>query len=83
MVQCVMLYIDNMYYQWHGQYGKILSSLENGVKKGDVRVINGTIFYAYLIYKNRFKKNDVCWSVIDVDQEGIKKIKDTFFWNIN
>lgn len=57
-------------YEWCGGYGGIIKSYEYGVKKGQTRVIEDILFYAYSNYGR-----EINWSVIDVDADKIRMIK--------
>ena len=44
--------------------GDSLCSSENGVKEGEVRVIDEKLYYAGSIHKRRFSKNEVNWYLV-------------------
>jgi hypothetical protein len=77
--------IGGVDYEWSGrQYGAIIKSYERGLKRGDVRVIAGRMFYvAYLWEPFRtiplsFKK-EVCWTLPNVTIESIQSFKCELF----
>ncbi len=70
--------IDNVKYEWCGWLGAVIKSKENGIKLGDTRVINDTLFYAYVIEKKVFEKNIISWSIINSSVETIEYIKKRF-----
>lgn len=72
--------IDNIEYTWYGSRGLLFYSEERGVKAGDVRVINGMVFYACDVNKySFFSKPDVSWAHIDGNNDNTKEIKKKMF----
>ncbi len=63
--------IDGRWYRRSGYYGCQLSCKENGIKKGDVRVILEHVMYAWVVKKNFFTKNEVLWSLVNPSKEDI------------
>jgi hypothetical protein len=67
--QSLSAVIDGVRYVWHGCYTTILSSEENGLKKGDIRFIGDVLFVVVDIHNadfrwwglKRSRPNIVCW----------------------
>jgi hypothetical protein len=53
--------IDGIEYKKSGFFGCQLSSRENGVKKNSTRVINEQLFYAWVIKRRLFSKDEISW----------------------
>lgn len=71
--------IDETEYTWNGGLGSIFYSVEKGLKKGELRAINGTIFRVFRIdVKNFFicSREVVHWTTVEnIDYEWIRKFK--------
>lgn len=61
-------------YKWYGGFGAVLQSRESGIKKGDVRVIEDELFYAFSV-----DKYDVSWSMPHISSEMINNFKRKIF----
>lgn len=59
------LVLDYVKYEVEGSLGAVLRSFENNVKQGEVRCINGTLLYAYMIGRRIFRKDVICWSLVE------------------
>jgi len=46
-------------YLWCGGLGSVISSRERGIRRNDVRIIGGVIFYAFTVGDGWLA--DVCW----------------------
>lgn len=62
-------------YDWHGGFGAVVKSFERGVSQGDMRVIVGERFYAYLVYPCWFGKPGVCWTFEEPTIERIRAFR--------
>jgi len=73
--------IDDIEYVWEGGFGAILSSIEEGVKLKETRMIGNQLFYAYLSYPTKWwsKKRRICWSIPDCSIEKIREIRNAIF----
>jgi hypothetical protein len=56
--------LDKKYFLGMG-LGSWAKSFENGVKKGDVRLIGGKLMYAYTVYFNKWSANEVNWCPVE------------------
>jgi len=52
--------IDGVEYTWMGAFGCLFDSHENGVKRNDIRMIGGEVFYAYMVDNCGWKRR-VSW----------------------
>ncbi len=67
-------------YCWEGGFGAVISSLERGVKQGDVRAFGDELLYAWKVYPRLLRKSRVCWSRVGKhDAEWIREFKSRFF----
>lgn len=70
---------DGRTYEWFGGFGAIFWSRERGVSPGDVRVITGELFYAYMVSPQWPRAPRVSWTQPNVSAESIRKFKDRVF----
>lgn len=71
-------------YEWLGGFGAIFTSIEKGITVGDVRVVNGEMFYAASVtygcgYRNPWRGWQVSWTQTRLTIEKIRSIKAAFF----
>ena len=52
-------------YKIEGSLGSVLRSFENGVTEGEVRYICGSLLYAYNIGRRKFRKDVICWALVE------------------
>lgn len=72
--------IDGVEYTWVGGFGAILRSVERGRKYGDVRMIDGTLYYVYIISKRGWcSAPEISWTIRDPTTEKITEIKTKLF----
>lgn len=57
--------LDGFYERESYMYGGGWKSRENGVRMGAVRVINGTLSYAAIVYRHRFTTDEVLWAAVE------------------
>lgn len=71
--------IDDVQYTWNGGFGSVFYSVEKGLKKGELRAINGTIFRVSRIDVKDFfifTREVVHWTTVEnIDCEWIRKFK--------
>ena len=80
MIDEITFSVGGRTYVWSGGYGAIFKSFERGVSGGEVRVIYGTLFHAYVIYPRWWPFSDeVCWTLPDVTNEGISAFRAKVF----
>ena len=58
------LVLENVKYEVEGSLGAVLRSFEKNVTQGEVRCINGTLLYAYMIGRRIFRKDVICWALV-------------------
>lgn len=76
----IRLNIDGRWYEWVGGFGAIIVSREKGVKRGDVRVIGGELFYVASIWgEGYWRKPSAHWAMPKVSHEEIQRIKAKWF----
>ncbi len=76
MTDRISIVINGRSYIWVGGFGAILSSYEKGLKQGDCRVIDGEMYYVYMITNTGFfRKQEISWSIPKVTIEHIREIK--------
>lgn len=66
-------------YEWGGGFGAIFKSSERGVQTGDVRMVSGELFYAFVPKPRRFRKSEVWWSQPHISAEAMRLLKCRFF----
>jgi hypothetical protein len=74
--------IGGVEYEWGGGFGAIIKSRERGVKVGDMRMIGGVPFYAYMLHREwQWSKPEVWWSIPNphLTSEWIRAFKDAVF----
>lgn len=52
-------------YELGGGIGAWAKSHENGVLKGEVRVIGGELMFAWVVHFRKYSKNEVWWVPVD------------------
>ncbi len=62
------VYLDDKY-EVVGLFGCWLKSYENGVEHGHVRYIGNKLMYACYVYKKRFRKNEISWVAIEMEEK--------------
>lgn len=69
--------IDDIEYTWNGGLGSVFYSVEKGLKKGELRAINGTIFQVFRIEGFSLSTRKVIhWTTVEnIDCEWIRKFK--------
>jgi ATP/ADP translocase len=76
---CQKATIDGIEYRWGGGFGSLITSLEGGVKRNDVRMIGNIVFYAFSV-ENCGWKRLVSWSPQqDIDPDWIRAFKKAMF----
>ena len=72
--------LNGIKYQWNGGLGVQINGYENGVKRGDVKMIGGVMFYAYSVDRRWFSKNRVGWCMVgEVTAEKVSELKSQIF----
>lgn len=82
MVDKILLKINGKQYVWCGWGGCIMESYENDVNEGDTRVMNNRLFYVFSVHRSFFKKNRVCWNIIDNTHDKMKELKYEFLGSL-
>ena len=71
----LMTTLDGFYERESFMYGGGWRSRENGVRKGEVRVINGVLSQAWLVYRKAWpRKDEVLWKNVET-----KELRDVDF----
>ena len=75
--------IDGVEYTWRGGLGSIFSSMEKGLKKGDLRAINGYVFTVFSVGSSESflsSRNIVHWTTVaNIDFDWIRNFKKEIF----
>lgn len=75
-----MVMLDGRWYTWDGGFGSVISSQERGVACGDVRMIEGELFYAYTVRrKGWLSAPHVCWTQPGVRADRVRELRSKFF----
>ena len=78
-IEKLKVIIDGIEYTWCGALGCVLCSFENGVKRNDVRIIAGHIFYADWVEKSGWYRK-IDWTPHGkIDIEWIRNFKKEIF----
>ena len=72
-----IIFFDGRKYEWVGSLVAVFRGVEKGVKVGDVRVINGKLYYAKTVAKAGIMScsSVVSWTVPDATIGKILEIK--------
>lgn len=61
--------IDFVEYRWEGGLGAVLSSIESGVARADIRSIGGVLFEVFSVEKGHgtlfFPADRICWRPVE------------------
>ena len=69
--------IDGVEYTWFGGFGNIMSSQERGMKRNELRAINGHILRVFSVEGSK-----VCWTTVgSVEYDWIRKFKQELLGN--
>lgn len=72
--------LNGMKYQWNGGLGVQINGYENGVKKGDVKIIGDVMFYAQWVEKRWFLRDRIGWCMVgEVTAEKVRELKNQIF----
>ncbi len=71
--------IDDVEYRWGGGFGSVLTSIEKGLKKGEVRMVGDQTMYVWKIETRGFRKPIVHWSFAVIDAEHLRSFKRAIF----
>lgn len=72
--------IDGVRYNWKGWSGSVLSSRERFIRKNQVRIIGGVIFYAHTIKPRLFRRSQINWIPQgNIDSSWIRGFKAAVF----
>lgn len=71
--------IDGVEYQWFGGHGCVLTSVERGLKHGEVRMIGGQLLYVWRIDPRPLRAPLINWGRHDVSNEWLRAFRAAIF----
>ena len=70
---------DGRRYEWGGGFGAVFVSYERNIAAGDVRMIEGELFYAYIVQSRGWRRPRVCWTQPKITVEHLREIQARVF----
>lgn len=79
MVEDIRFSSGGREYHWRGGFGAVIKSYERGVRVGDVRMIEGDTYYAFMVQPRWLRRSEISWSLKPISAERVREIRRALF----